>query len=110
MELTGEMKRKRRTLRHAHPSNDPQECSASRQGDIALIHSAPTGEKILMMKRRACASRIMRLPIVAAVAEFFSVPRVRGPLAAVSGEERGLSQCPLWVFFIAASCSALAAP
>jgi hypothetical protein len=25
--------------------NDPQECSALRQGDIALIHSAPTGEK-----------------------------------------------------------------
>src|ERR1700724_3074503 len=25
--------------------NDPQECGALRQGDIALIHSAPTGEK-----------------------------------------------------------------
>jgi len=35
----------RRTLRHApHPENDPQEWRAFRQGDIALIHSAPTGE------------------------------------------------------------------
>jgi len=24
---------------------DPQECGGLRQGDIALIHSAPTGEK-----------------------------------------------------------------
>ena len=63
-----------------------------------------------MMKRRACAPRIMRLPIIGAVAEFFSVPPVRGPLAAVSDEERGLGQCPLWAFFIAASCSGLAAP
>jgi hypothetical protein len=95
MELAGEMKRKRRTLGDVDPSNDPQECSASRQGDIAPVHSAPTGEKIFMMKRRACASRIMRFPIVAAMAEFFSLPGMRGRLAAVGGDERGLSQCPL---------------
>jgi hypothetical protein len=27
--------------------NDPQECGALRQGDIAIIHSAPTGERVL---------------------------------------------------------------
>jgi hypothetical protein len=38
---------KRRTLSHApHPKNDPQECGALRQGNIALIHSAPTGESV----------------------------------------------------------------
>jgi hypothetical protein len=47
MELTGEVKEE---APHASPrtapSNDPQECGALRQGGIALIHSAPTGEKI----------------------------------------------------------------
>jgi hypothetical protein len=39
-----EANEERRTLRHApHPENDPQEWRALRQGDIALIHSAPTG-------------------------------------------------------------------
>jgi hypothetical protein len=57
MELTGEVKEEAPTLRHApHPSNDPQECGALRQGDIALIHSAPTGEKIFVVKMRACAA------------------------------------------------------
>jgi hypothetical protein len=39
------LKRKapRRFARHIQ--NDPQECGALRQGNIALIHSAPTGEK-----------------------------------------------------------------
>jgi len=31
--------------RGAFSKNDPQECGGLRQGNIALIHSAPTGEK-----------------------------------------------------------------
>src|ERR1700738_4778515 len=75
MELTGEVKEEAPTLRRApHPSNDPQECGALRQGDIALIHSAPTGEKILVVKMRACAAANHEAPHRWAAAEFFSVP------------------------------------
>src|SRR6266536_3644693 len=31
---------------------DPQVCNACRQGNITLIHSAPTGESFLMVRRR----------------------------------------------------------
>jgi hypothetical protein len=45
MELAVEMKTE---APHASPrtafQNDPQECGALRQGNIALIHSAPTEE------------------------------------------------------------------
>jgi hypothetical protein len=39
------LEEERRALhREVHPENDPQECGPLRQGNIALIHSAPTGE------------------------------------------------------------------
>jgi hypothetical protein len=44
MELAIEAKKRRTSPRSAF-QNDPQVCRALRQGDIALIHSAPTGER-----------------------------------------------------------------
>jgi hypothetical protein len=68
---------------------DPHECDASRQADIALIHSAPTGEKFLTLRH----AREERIPH--------------------RQQNKNLcreNQWPLWAFFIAASCSALAEP
>jgi hypothetical protein len=45
MELTVRLKEALNAHREAHPENDPQECGGLRQGNIALIHSAPTGER-----------------------------------------------------------------
>src|SRR5207302_2012500 len=74
---------------------DPQECGALRQGDIALIHSAPTGEKGY---DRHCdpTGRANARPMTG------SANQSRN-----DGESR---QCPLWDFFIASSCSRLAVP
>src|ERR1700736_2604013 len=46
--------RRKEEASHASPrtasQDDPQECAALRQGNIALIHSAPTGERYLMVR------------------------------------------------------------
>jgi hypothetical protein len=54
LKLEGKIEAPRSSSRTAI-RNDPQECDALRQADIALIHSAPTGEKFLMVRRRICA-------------------------------------------------------
>ena len=77
--------------------NDPQECDALRQADIALIHSAPTGEKFLMIRRRICSP-------------FEPLAKERTPHQEENKNLWQENQCPLWAFFIAASCSALAEP
>src|SRR6202011_2132420 len=54
MELAVEVKAE---APHASPRtasrDDPQECGALRQGNIALIHSAPTGESAFIVRERA---------------------------------------------------------
>src|SRR6476620_1711614 len=75
---------------------DPQECGALRQGNIALIHSAPTGEK----GDRHCEEFLRR-----------SNPYFRcGTTDRFTRNDVGSRQCPLWDFFIDSSCSGLAAP
>src|SRR4051812_23265107 len=78
---------------------DPQECGGLRQGNIALIHSAPTGERsqavIASEAKQSIGRQRKRMDCFVA-----SAPRNDG----------GSPQCPLWDFFIASSCSALAVP
>src|SRR3954451_19367949 len=96
LKLQGKIEAPRSSSRTAI-RNDPQECDALRQADIALIHSAPTGEKYPAVRRRICACPSSR-------------SQATHPS---SGGEQGLwrdNQCPLCAFFIAASCSALAEP
>jgi hypothetical protein len=58
MELTVEVKAE---APHASPRtasrDDPQECGGLRQGNIALIHSAPTGENGLLLPPSFCVEQ-----------------------------------------------------
>src|SRR5204863_4437653 len=53
MELTVRLKEE---APHAFPrtasQHDPQECAALRQANIALIHSAPTGERLILLPQQ----------------------------------------------------------
>src|SRR5213080_2009910 len=53
MELTVRLKEE---APHAFPrtasQHDPQECAALRQANIALIHSAPTGERLILVPQQ----------------------------------------------------------
>src|ERR1700737_1160137 len=94
--------RRKEEAPHASPrtasQNDPQECGALRQGNIALIHSAPTGEKIPSWGGGALApSRTMRL--------LSFEMRAKSALLRMRRRAGIRNQCPLWAFFIAASCS-----
>src|SRR3981189_3439175 len=99
--------RKRSTLRARGVSqNDPQEWRALRQGNIALIHSAPTEEndfETVMRANRASSARNPELWINRSLLDCFVAC---GPRKDAKEQD----QCPPWSFFIAASCSGLAAP
>src|SRR5260370_18832833 len=88
---------------HAFPrtasQHDPQECGAWRQGNIALIHSAPTEERGKLHPLSSLRGAKRRSNPVSRRYELLRFAR-----------NDGKTQCPLWAFFIAASCSGLALP
>ena|SRR5437762_5651188 len=89
---------------HASPRGafsevDPHEYGGLRQGNIALIHSAPTGEswvETVIARSDATKQSILALP-------------PDGLLRFARNDGRS-PQYPLGAFFIASSCSGLAVP
>src|SRR6476469_7994480 len=112
MELAVEVKEE---TPHASPrtasSNDPQECGALRQGGITLIHSAPTGERFSLQRSVWKIKEFVgRLAVIRGFRGTCYRPPLRAGPQASCPTHSNQHQCPLWAFFIAASCSGVAAP